>query len=362
MDFSPVLQPVFHALWYLVPLFILAGILKSPWFKGKLGEFLVNTSARLLLDKNQYHLIKNVTLPTEDGTTQIDHIIVSRYGVFVVETKNIKGWIFGSAKQRYWTQKIFKHSQKFQNPLHQNYKHVKTLQSLLELSDQQVHSLVVFVGDSTFKTKMPGNVTQGGGYIRFIKSHSELVLSSDQVHQVIHTIESGRLKASLRTDRAHARHVQEIVGSKGQGDLFCGVTEADRISLPVPKLRKVVRAFMPLVFVSFLFKAFSVFMPTSATPSVASRSSNAGQQPPESQRLAAQQEVTRLEAERARREELERARLAAEQKTREAAMERAFLESYEAPAGCDNWRSDRHMVECVNHRIRARAGFLGSKG
>lgn len=62
-----------------------------PWFKGMLGEFVINVSAKLFLDKKQYHLIKNVTLPTEDGTTQIDHIIVSKFGVFVVETKNMTG-------------------------------------------------------------------------------------------------------------------------------------------------------------------------------------------------------------------------------------------------------------------------------
>ncbi|TLS70907.1 NERD domain-containing protein, partial [Mariprofundus erugo] len=71
-----------------MPLFLLAALFKSPWFKGVMGEAMVNLAARLWLDKNSYHLIKNVTIPTEDGTTQIDHIIVSRFGVFVVETKN----------------------------------------------------------------------------------------------------------------------------------------------------------------------------------------------------------------------------------------------------------------------------------
>ena len=66
-----------------------------------------------MLDKNEYHFIKNVTLPIENGTTQIDHIIVSVYGVFVVEAKNMKGWIFGSSNEPMWTQKIYKHSNKF---------------------------------------------------------------------------------------------------------------------------------------------------------------------------------------------------------------------------------------------------------
>jgi restriction system protein len=218
MDHAQILNTLQNAIspgiWYLIPLLILAVVIKSPWFKGKAGEAVVNLSAKLFLDKTRYHLIKNVTLATEDGTTQIDHIIVSRYGVFVVETKNMKGWIFGNAKQRQWTQKIYRHSQKFQNPLHQNYKHVKTLQSLLALDDEQVCSLVVFVGDSTFKTEMPENVTQGGGYIRFIKSQIEPRLSDAEVQDVVENIGSGRLTASFRTHREHTAHVKEIVARK----------------------------------------------------------------------------------------------------------------------------------------------------
>lgn len=218
MDHTQILHTLQNAIpteiWYLIPLFILAVVIKSPWFKGKAGEAVVNLSATLFLDKTRYHFIKNVTLPTEDGTTQIDHIIVCRYGVFVVETKNMKGWIFGGEKQRYWTQKIFKHSQKFQNPLHQNYKHIKTLQNLLGLGDEQVHSLVVFVGDSTFKTPMPANVTYGGGYIRFIKALTEERLANAEVQKVIETIESGCLAATFRNQRKHVMHVKESVSQK----------------------------------------------------------------------------------------------------------------------------------------------------
>ncbi|WP_350617509.1 nuclease-related domain-containing protein, partial [Pseudomonas sp. HY7a-MNA-CIBAN-0227] len=77
----------------------------------------------------------NVTLPLPNGgSTQIDHVIVSIYGIFVIETKNYKGWIFGNEKQRQWTQ-AFPNGRKykFQNPLRQNYLHIKTLADLLEL-------------------------------------------------------------------------------------------------------------------------------------------------------------------------------------------------------------------------------------
>lgn len=209
MDFSPY-QQLIGFLGYLIPFFIIVGLFKSPWFKGKVGEFLVNASARLFLDKSRYHLVKNLTLPTEDGTTQIDHVLVSEFGVFVVETKNMKGWIFGSPHQRFWTQKIVRSNHKFQNPLHQNYKHVKTLQALLGFSDHQMHSVVVFVGDSTFKTSMPDNVTRGLGYVRYIKSKQDVVLSPEQVAEAIERVGAGRLKESFSTDRAHVRHVKVL--------------------------------------------------------------------------------------------------------------------------------------------------------
>jgi len=214
MDITPIINQVVSLLWWLVPLAILGALIKSPWYKGVIGEFIVNVSAKFFLDKEKYHLIKNVNLPTDGGSTQIDHIIVSRYGVFVLETKNIKGWIFGNANQKMWTQQIYKHKNKFQNPLHQNYKHTKVLGELLGLSETQLFSVVVFVGDSTFKTEMPDNVTYGKGYIRFIKSKTQPILSESDVVSVTHKIESGKLIPSFKTNRAHVKHVKRFVANK----------------------------------------------------------------------------------------------------------------------------------------------------
>lgn len=82
-------------------------------------------SAKFLLDPEEYWAIHDVTLHTTEGTIQIDHVFVSRYGVFVVETKNYAGWIFENEKDAYWTQKLFKTSNKFQNSLRQYEKHLK---------------------------------------------------------------------------------------------------------------------------------------------------------------------------------------------------------------------------------------------
>jgi len=199
--------------WFFLLLILLA-LLRTPMIKGMLGEIQVNLAAKFFLDKNIYTLFKNVTLPTEDGTTQIDHIIVSCYGIFVIETKNMKGWIFGGQHQKTWTQKIYRHTTKFQNPLYQNYKHTQTLQTALALDPEKLFSLVVFVGDSDFKTDMPDNVVYAGGYIRYIKNKKQLILNDREVQAICAKIQSGRLKPSIRTHIDHVKHVKSIVEEK----------------------------------------------------------------------------------------------------------------------------------------------------
>ena len=208
---------IFNALslyWFILPLFILPVVLKSAWFKGMLGEILVNFLLTKLLPKEQYTLIKNITLPTDDGTTQIDHIVVSGFGLFVIETKNMKGWIFGNANQKLWTQKIFKYTGKFQNPLHQNYKHTQTLASCLAIPNEFIYSAVVFIGDSTFKTKMPDNVTYARGCVEYIKAKQVVHFTKEQVRNLISEIEAGCLTPSLKTNLAHSKHVKTIVENK----------------------------------------------------------------------------------------------------------------------------------------------------
>ena len=60
---------------------VLAAFVRSPWFRGWIGELQVNMAIRLLLGKRSYRLLSNVTVPVEDGTTQIDHVVVSRFKI-----------------------------------------------------------------------------------------------------------------------------------------------------------------------------------------------------------------------------------------------------------------------------------------
>ena len=208
MDPTIVLAPLVNALWWLIPLALLGALLKSSRVKGVLGELRVRLAIGFRLDRKTYRAVHDLTLPTPDGTTQIDHVVVSRYGIFVIETKNMTGWIFGGARQAQWTQKIYRHTTRFQNPLLQNYKHVKALQALLDVPPETIHSVVTFVESSTFKTPMPENVTQAGRFIRYIRSFREPVFSEAALEAILRRIDDGRLKPGAATNRAHVRSLQ----------------------------------------------------------------------------------------------------------------------------------------------------------
>lgn len=214
MNIFSIFASLFVSYCGMIPFIILGMYLNSPSGKGIVGEWIVNFKTSFMLDKSIYHLIKNVTLVTEDGTTQIDHIIVSKFGVFVIETKNFGGWIFGSIHQKMWTQKFPHSSRQFQNPLHQNYKHVRVLEEILGMESQIIFSVIVFVGDSTFKTTMPDNVVNHDGYLPYIESKIKPVLSNDQVTAIVYKIRSGRLTPSLKVSRDHIQHVKHLRAEK----------------------------------------------------------------------------------------------------------------------------------------------------
>ncbi len=197
MSFSTFFILFLHGSCYLIPVLVIIFLLKSPLFNGFLGEFAINTSIQHSLSPDLFHLLKDITIPYEYGATQLDHVIISKFGIFVLETRNVKGLIFGSECERTWSQEFFESTTQFYNPLHESYKKSKVLQQLLGLKSEQIHSLVVFVGDCTFKSTMPENVTKGKNYLKFIQSKTDVVLSEQEVVDIIYKIESGRLNTEF---------------------------------------------------------------------------------------------------------------------------------------------------------------------
>lgn len=192
---------------------ILGALFGTANGKGYIGESKVSVVAMLGLPRSTYTPFHNLTLPVPNGTTQVDHIFVSRFGVFVVETKNMGAWIFGGERDRQWTQ-TFRNGQKvrFQNPLRQNYRHTKAVETALvdlNLPSGAVRSVVAFVGKAELKTEMPHNVTVGTGFVSYIRSFREPMLSDSQVLAACSMIESESLSISAAKHRRHVRDLEQ---------------------------------------------------------------------------------------------------------------------------------------------------------
>jgi hypothetical protein len=200
--------------WWLFALIILIGIFNFflPKIKGKIGEAIVRIHVKSDLNEPHYILMNDLTLNDgQGGTTQIDHVLLSPFGIFVIETKNYKGWIFGSEKQKQWTQKIYKNSYKFQNPIHQNYKHIKVLQSLLAeiVAPEVFHSIVVFMPEAEFKTEIPKQVFVGRKWTDYVKSFDQECISPMKLKRLQLHLEKEKLAPSWQTNREHVAQLKQ---------------------------------------------------------------------------------------------------------------------------------------------------------
>lgn len=184
------------------------------WSAENRGEVLVRETLLKYCENQAAHVLSNVTLRLMDGTsTQIDHILISTKGIFVIETKHYKGWIFANPKSKAWNQSIFHEKYKFQNPLNQNYKHVKAVQNLFEfLEPQLIHNIVVFSGDAVFKTNKPDNVYYLDELIPKIEQYSEGALSLNRVQFCVGRLEFTRLALTRETDVEHQAHLRQRFG------------------------------------------------------------------------------------------------------------------------------------------------------
>lgn len=120
--------------------------------KGFWGEYQIFATLEKLAKPQ--HILTNLYISRKDGTTtEIDLVCLTSYGIFVIESKNYSGWIFGNEKQKHWTQ-TFENKQKFRffNPIWQNTAHINALKEVLpEELHQQLHSLIVFSNQATLK-------------------------------------------------------------------------------------------------------------------------------------------------------------------------------------------------------------------
>lgn len=137
-----------------------------------------------------YWVFNDILIRNGDYTTQVDHLIISRYGVFVIETKTVHGKVYGSGGSEYWKQYLpdtgykrfgFTQEHQLRNPLWQNAGHIKALRRLVFGNDVPVYGLVVFPNSTEIHVTASQLVFQVCDVVPFIRQYRDIVLSSEQM-------------------------------------------------------------------------------------------------------------------------------------------------------------------------------------
>lgn len=198
--------------------------------KGASGEA-QGTLGMFLFLPDEYIVLSNVTVPTPKGTTQIDHVVVSQYGIHVIESKNIKGAIYGDEASPKWT--VFLGPKKYQmpNPLRQNFAHIKALSAALGMPEDHFHSLVFFWADNcSFKTPMPENVRREG-LCTYIRSKTQRIIEPERVMDVVRAINNARLPDTEQTTATHVAGLKQRFHTQHKAGDACPRCEGGKLVL-----------------------------------------------------------------------------------------------------------------------------------
>lgn len=174
----------------LIPLLIFFAILYLRFNKGKIAEKMVYH--KLMQLPEEYHVIDDVLFMSNGRSTQIDHIVVSPYAVFVIETKGYKGWILGGENSEYWTQIIYKRKSTFYNPIHQNDGHIRFLKFLLkDLGNIPFVPIVVFNNEAELKVNVNTHIVVNRCCLKdAILQYKTPAISQEIKEKIISIIES----------------------------------------------------------------------------------------------------------------------------------------------------------------------------
>jgi hypothetical protein len=175
---------------------------------------------------------------TDKGSTQIDHIVVSKYGVFAIETKNYRGEIYGDDNREKWTQIIvtevtyrrkwwktytYVTKNQFYNPVKQSIGHTYRVKSILkDYRHLPVIPIVVFAGDAIFKdVETKHEVIYAEQLLSVIENYKTKYLSDEDCQNVIHILEDNNVRETI-DDKTHIDNLK-LVKKQKQDAINSGV-------------------------------------------------------------------------------------------------------------------------------------------
>ena len=174
-------------------------------YKGRVGEAIVQAALKGLSSK-MFIARHNLIVPSGRTTTEIDSVVFSYSGVFVIETKNWGGKIYGREDDARWTMRYGKKQETPLNPLRQNEGHMEALRAIVGAPPEAFHSIVVVSGGCEFPKGMPRNVIRPNQLRGRILSEREAHFSGEELDEAVARVDA----ASDKSPDAAQRHVESV--------------------------------------------------------------------------------------------------------------------------------------------------------
>lgn len=189
---------------FAILLIIIGTILKLvyPKFKGYVGEEVANRELNKLGDN--YKVLNDIMVYSDNKTHQIDHIVVSKYGVYVIEMKNYGGTIKGKEKDDEWIQNIGTKTNKLKNPIKQNHGHILSLKDVTKEKENIFIPIVCFGNNVELKLDVTSKAVLLKNLNKTVKSYREVRI--DNIDKVLTKIND----ANITDKKVRKEHVSNI--------------------------------------------------------------------------------------------------------------------------------------------------------
>ena len=203
--------------YYLTNPFIISiiviGILSAIFYKKIVGWFGEHWTKQALnkLPKDKYKILNDVFISTDSGTHQIDHVIVSKFGVFSIETKQYNGYITGNKYDKNWVRHAGNKKYYYTNPIRQNYGHVKALSKLLKIDESKIYNIVCIPSKAKLKIEHDGELVRYDTIVNKILSFKDEVIYN--VDEIVSEIKSNNI-TDKNAKKEHIKNIKENIADK----------------------------------------------------------------------------------------------------------------------------------------------------
>ncbi|MBP5307672.1 MAG: NERD domain-containing protein, partial [Clostridia bacterium] len=181
--------------------------------KGNYGESLVANELRSIADAD-FAMLNDIIVVTDGKSHQIDHVAINRYGVFVIETNNYAGKIYGSAGAQKWRVYYDNGEQcEFYNPVQQNLTHCNSVKNII--GNVPIYSVIVFVKNNIIKTDA-ANVIPLSQLKYFISQPRGTEMTKEQMTACMEKLRANQQSNAVSADE-HVSSIKETLDKANSG-------------------------------------------------------------------------------------------------------------------------------------------------